>query len=50
VIANLELMPLTVNEKKKDRIGDRQVSIAKAFHAAWLLSDDGFRRLMEVKR
>lgn len=27
VIANLELMPLSVNRKKSDKIGDRQVGI-----------------------
>jgi hypothetical protein len=50
VIANLELMPMSVNRKKSDRIGDRQVSTAKSFHAAGLLSDEGFRRVMEVAR
>jgi hypothetical protein len=50
VIANLELMPLSVNRKKSDGIGDRQVSMAKAFHSAGLLSDAGFKRVMEAKR
>lgn len=50
VIANLELMPLTVNRKKNDEIGERQVSMAKAFHAAGLLSDAGFQRVMAAKR
>jgi hypothetical protein len=50
VIANLELMPLSVNVKKNDKIGDRQVSIAKAFHAAGLLSNEGLRRVMAAKR
>jgi hypothetical protein len=43
-------MPMSVNRKKSDRIGDRQVSTAKSFHAAGLLSDEGFRRVMEVAR
>lgn len=46
VIANLELMPLSVNQKKGDKIGDRQVAMAKAFHDAGLLSDEGFKRVM----
>lgn len=50
VIANLELMPLTLNRKKNDKIGDRQVSLAKAFHDAGLLSDAGFQRVMAAKR
>jgi len=50
VIANLELMPLSVNQKKKDKITDRQVSLAKAFHGAGLLSEAGFQRVMAAKR
>jgi hypothetical protein len=50
VIANLELMPLSVNQKKNDKIGDRQISLAKAFHDAGLLSDAGFRRVMAAKQ
>lgn len=50
VIANLELMPLSVNQKKKDKITDRQVSLAKAFHGAGLLSEGGFQRVMAAKR
>ena len=50
VIANLELMPLSVNQKKNDKIGDRQISMAKAFHGAGLLSDAGFQRVMTAKQ
>lgn len=50
VIANLELLPLSVNQKKSNRIGERQISMAKAFHEAGLLSDAGFKNVMEVKR
>ena len=50
VIANLELMPLSVNQKKNDKIGDRQISLAKAFHDAGLLSDAGFQRVIAAKR
>jgi hypothetical protein len=49
VIANLELMPLGLNQGKNDRIGERQVSMAKAFQAAGLLSDDGLRRVLRVQ-
>ena len=45
-IANLELMPLRMNEGKRDKIGDRQRSLAKQFHAAGLLSEKGFRAVM----
>lgn len=50
VIANLELMPLSLNLKKNDEIGDRQISTAKEFHAAGLLPDAGFRRVMAMQR
>lgn len=50
VIANLELMPLSVNRKKNDKIGDRQVSMARAFHDAGLLSDEGFQRVMAARK
>jgi len=43
VIANLELLPLTVNESKNDKIGDRQRHLAKKFYAAGLLSDAGLK-------
>lgn len=46
VIANLELMPLRMNEGKRDRIGDRQRSLAKQLHEAGLLSEKGFRAVM----
>jgi hypothetical protein len=47
VIANLELMPLRMNESKNAKIGSRQKSLAKQFHAAGLLSTSG---LNEVER
>lgn len=36
-IANLELMPLRLNQSKSDKIGDRQRDLAKKLHAAGLL-------------
>ena len=49
VIANLELLPLKLNEGKSDKIGARQVSMAKAFHSAGLLSEAGLQRVVEAK-
>lgn len=43
VIANLELLPLKLNESKNDKIGDRQRRLAKQFHAAGLLSTAGLK-------
>jgi hypothetical protein len=43
VIANLELMPFRMNAGKRDKIGERQKSLAKQFHAAGLLSQKGFK-------
>jgi hypothetical protein len=50
VIANLELMPLSVNRKKNDKIGDRQISMARTFHDAGLLSDGAFQRVMASRK
>ena len=50
VIATLELMPLRLNEGKSDRIGDRQISMAKAFRNAGLLSEAGLKRVVELRR
>ena len=46
VIANLELMPLRMNEGKNAKIGERQRSLAKQLHAARLLSEQGFRAVI----
>jgi hypothetical protein len=50
VIANLELLPLKVNESKNDKIGDRQKHLAKKFHAAGLLSDAGLKAVESRSR
>jgi hypothetical protein len=41
-LANLELMPSRMNSLKSDSIGERQVDMARKFHAAGLLSQTGF--------
>jgi hypothetical protein len=40
---NLEFMPDTLNRRKSDKIGDRQRSLARQWHAVGLLSDEGVR-------
>lgn len=50
VIANLELMPLSVNQRKGNKVGDRQASLAKALHKAGLLTDVGLRGILAVHR
>ena len=45
VIANVELMPLRMNESKNDRIGDRQRDLARKLYKAGLLSSKGLRAL-----
>ena len=50
VIANLELMPLSVNQRKGNKVGDRQVSLAKALLDAGLLQNAGFQSVMAAKR
>lgn len=45
VIANLELMPLRANSKKKDGVGSRQVQKAEELHRAGLLSKAGLQKV-----
>ena len=45
VIANLELMPLRMNESKNDKIDARQLALAKKLHAAGLLSAEGKQKI-----
>jgi hypothetical protein len=43
VIANLELLPLKLNESKNAKVGSRQISLAKKLRQAGLLSAEGFK-------
>ena len=46
VIANLELMPLRMNEGKSAKIGDRQRDLAKKLYQAGLLSKKGLEAVL----
>ena len=48
-IYNLEMMPLTLNQKKGAKITQRQIDIAKRWNADGLLSDEGLRAVLEEK-
>jgi hypothetical protein len=50
VIANLELMPLRMNESKNDRVGVRQVDLARKFNKAGLLSNEGLKAVESAAR
>src|SRR5437879_187191 len=43
VIANLELMPLRMNESKNAKIGQRQQDLAKKLYKARLLGEQGYQ-------
>lgn len=47
VVANLELLPLRVNESKNDKMGDRQRDYCRKFQAAGVLTST---RLAEILR
>ncbi len=47
-LANLELMPLKMNREKSSSIGQRQVDMAKKFHAAGLLSEQGLEAVLAI--
>ena len=38
-IANLEMLPANLNRAKSDKVGERQLALAKQFRAAGLISD-----------
>jgi hypothetical protein len=50
VIANLELMPMRMNASKNDRVGARQVDLARKFNKAGLLSDKGLKAVESAAR
>lgn len=45
VIANLELMPLGMNQSKNAWVGERQFALAEKLHAAGLLSPEGLEKV-----
>ncbi|MDB4041537.1 hypothetical protein N9927_00190 [Akkermansiaceae bacterium] len=45
---NLEFMPLTLNQRKSAKVGQRQIDLARRWHAARLLSDEGLRTVLAV--
>ena len=46
VIANLELMPLALNQGKGDKVTSRQVALARKLHAEGMLSAAGLARVL----
>ena len=50
VIANLELMPLRMNESKNDKVGARQLALGKELHVARLLSKAGLTSLEAAEK
>ena len=44
---NLEMMPLTLNQRKSAKIGQRQIDLAKRWNADGLLSDEGLKAVLE---
>ena len=46
VIANLELMPLRLNERKNAKTGSRQRDLANKFYQAGLLSRKGLEAVI----
>ena len=45
---NLEFMPLTLNQKKSAKVGQRQLDLARKWHKAGLLSDECLRAVLAV--
>ena len=47
---NLEMMPLTLNQKKAAKVTQRQIDLAKRWNKDGLLSDKGLRAVLDVER
>ena len=45
---NLEMMPLTLNQKKAAKVTQRQIDLAKRWNKDGLLSDKGLRAVLDV--
>ncbi|MDB4741410.1 hypothetical protein OAF79_02055 [Akkermansiaceae bacterium] len=45
---NLEMMPLTLNQRKSAKIGQRQIDLAKRWNTDGLLSSEGLRNVLAV--
>ena len=46
---NLEMMPLTLNQRKSAKIGQRHIDLAKRWNADGLLSDKGLGAVLQEK-
>jgi 5-methylcytosine-specific restriction endonuclease McrA len=44
-LANLEMIPKSINRKKSNRVGDRQFELAQQFYRAGLLSESALRKV-----
>ena len=44
---NLEMMPLTLNQRKGAKVTQRQIDLAKRWNADGLLSDEGLKAVLE---
>ncbi|MDB4356273.1 hypothetical protein N9Z55_10285, partial [Akkermansiaceae bacterium] len=47
---NLEMMPLTLNQKKSAKIGQRQIDLARRWNQDGLLSDEGLGAVLRTSR
>ena len=47
---NLEMMPLTLNQKKSAKIGQRQIDLARRWNQDGLLSDEGLKAVLRTSR
>jgi hypothetical protein len=47
---NLEMMPLTLNQRKSAKIGQRQINLARRWNQDGLLSDEGLGAVLRTSR
>jgi len=45
---NLEMMPLTLNQKKAAKVGQRQIQLARRWHKLGILSEEGLEAVLKT--
>ncbi|MDA7921301.1 hypothetical protein N9B73_06045 [Verrucomicrobiales bacterium] len=49
LLINLEMMPMTLNRRKSNKVTERAAAMAKRFYEAGVMTPDSFERVMKAK-
>ena len=47
LLINLELMPMTLNRRKSDKVTERAAQMAKSFYEAGVMMPESYERVMD---